>query len=409
MSARGRAGGARRGAGRMAQPRCPAEAGGGRGCRGPVPADARHAGGGAGARRRRASLGPADWAAVRFTLLQAALSAALSVALAVPVARALARRRFPGRGAADHAAGRAVPAAGDRGGAGAAGGLRPVGAAEPRRWRRWACRRCRSTACTAWCWRMCSSTCRWRCGCSCRAGRRSRPSASGWPQSLGFGPREMFRHLERPMLRAVLPGALLAIFLICLTSFAVVLTLGGGPRGHARSNWRSIRRCGSTSTSAARPALAVLQFAICGAAVALAAWLALPRASAPGWTGRAPAAGRPGAGGAVVDALVIGGAALFLLLPLAADRAARAAGAGATCRPGLAGGAAVGCWWRWCRPRCATGGGAGAGAGGRARAGRALARGGGDAAAGGLGAGAGHRAVPDRAPLASRRSGWPCR
>ena len=44
-------------------------------------------------------LGPADWAALRFTLWQAALSALLSVALAVPVARALARRTFPGRGA----------------------------------------------------------------------------------------------------------------------------------------------------------------------------------------------------------------------------------------------------------------------------------------------------------------------
>ena len=48
-------------------------------------------GGGPGA------LGPADWAALRFTIWQAALSAALSVGLAIPVARALARRRFPGR------------------------------------------------------------------------------------------------------------------------------------------------------------------------------------------------------------------------------------------------------------------------------------------------------------------------
>ena len=40
----------------------------------------------------------ADWAALRFTVLQAVLSAVISVALAVPVARALARRRFPGRG-----------------------------------------------------------------------------------------------------------------------------------------------------------------------------------------------------------------------------------------------------------------------------------------------------------------------
>ena len=32
------------------------------------------------------------------------------------------------------------------------------------------------------------------------------------------------------MLREVVPGALLVIFLICTTSFAVALTLGGGPR-----------------------------------------------------------------------------------------------------------------------------------------------------------------------------------
>ncbi|MCB1336483.1 MAG: thiamine/thiamine pyrophosphate ABC transporter permease ThiP, partial [Maritimibacter sp.] len=44
-----------------------------------------------------AGLGPADWAALRFTLAQALISAVVSVALAIPVARALARRRFPGR------------------------------------------------------------------------------------------------------------------------------------------------------------------------------------------------------------------------------------------------------------------------------------------------------------------------
>ena len=42
-------------------------------------------------------LGSSDWAALRFTLIQACLSAGLSVALAIPVARALARRRFMGR------------------------------------------------------------------------------------------------------------------------------------------------------------------------------------------------------------------------------------------------------------------------------------------------------------------------
>ncbi|MDP5359628.1 MAG: thiamine/thiamine pyrophosphate ABC transporter permease ThiP, partial [Paracoccaceae bacterium] len=42
-------------------------------------------------------LATADWAAIRFTVLQAFLSAAISVVLAIPVARALARRRFAGR------------------------------------------------------------------------------------------------------------------------------------------------------------------------------------------------------------------------------------------------------------------------------------------------------------------------
>ena len=45
------------------------------------------------------TLRPAEWAALRFTVTQAALSALLSALLAIPVARALARRWFWGRGA----------------------------------------------------------------------------------------------------------------------------------------------------------------------------------------------------------------------------------------------------------------------------------------------------------------------
>ena len=44
-------------------------------------------------------LAPQDWAAIRFTIWQAALSAVLSTAAAIPVARALARRSFKGRSA----------------------------------------------------------------------------------------------------------------------------------------------------------------------------------------------------------------------------------------------------------------------------------------------------------------------
>jgi thiamine transport system permease protein len=39
-----------------------------------------------------------------------------------------------------------------------------------------------------------------------------------------------FRFIEWPMLREALPGVMLLVFMLCLTSFAVVLTLGGGPR-----------------------------------------------------------------------------------------------------------------------------------------------------------------------------------
>jgi len=48
-------------------------------------------------------------------------------------------------------------------------------------------------------------------------------------EQLGFGAWHRWRYLEWPMLREGLPGILLLVFMLCLTSFAVVLTLGGGP------------------------------------------------------------------------------------------------------------------------------------------------------------------------------------
>src|SRR5690606_368190 len=43
------------------------------------------------------TIGPAGWAALRFTITQAVVSATISVGLAIPAARALARRQFRGR------------------------------------------------------------------------------------------------------------------------------------------------------------------------------------------------------------------------------------------------------------------------------------------------------------------------
>ncbi len=46
---------------------------------------------------------------------------------------------------------------------------------------------------------------------------------------LGFRGREIWRFVEWPAVRRVLPGAAGLVFLLCFTSFALVLMLGGGP------------------------------------------------------------------------------------------------------------------------------------------------------------------------------------
>lgn len=46
---------------------------------------------------------------------------------------------------------------------------------------------------------------------------------------LGMGARPAFRLIEWPTLRAALPGVAGLVFMLCITSFTIVLTLGGGP------------------------------------------------------------------------------------------------------------------------------------------------------------------------------------
>jgi len=46
---------------------------------------------------------------------------------------------------------------------------------------------------------------------------------------LGMGGRAGFRFLEWPVLRAALPGVAGLVFMLCITSFTIVLMLGGGP------------------------------------------------------------------------------------------------------------------------------------------------------------------------------------
>lgn len=47
---------------------------------------------------------------------------------------------------------------------------------------------------------------------------------------LGFDRRAAFRHIEWPVMRQALPGIAALVLMLCITSFTIVLTLGGGPR-----------------------------------------------------------------------------------------------------------------------------------------------------------------------------------
>lgn len=251
---------------------------------------------------------PADWAAIRFTVLQALVSAALSVTCAIPVARALARRQFPGRGVLITLLGAPF--------------LLPVIVAVV--------------------------------GLVAIFGRNGLLNDAlgliGVPPFSIYGfhgvvlahvffnlplatrlilqgwlaiPAERFRLaatlnapvwplLERPMLRSVVPGIFLVIFLICLTSFAVALTLGGGPR--ATTVELAIYQALRFDFDLGRAALlACVQFGMCAAA-ALIVWQVTQPDMLSGGLDRTTE--RWDLPNPVVDAAAIICAALFLLLPL---------------------------------------------------------------------------------------------
>jgi len=258
----------------------------------------------------------ADWRALSFTLRQAFLSAALSVLLAIPLARALARRRFFGREMLVSLLGApfllpvivailgVIAVWGRSGwvadGMGAAGLGRldvygmpgvliahvffnlPLAArlilqgfseVPPERWR-----------------------------------VAAQLGVEGWP---------LFRLIEWPSIRASAPGAFALVFLVCATSFAVALALGGGPR--ATTLELAIYEAASYDFDLGRAAkLAGLQFAVCAIAAALAFAASAPVAASPGvlsvverWDGR-------GRGARVADAGVILAVCLFLGAPMLA-------------------------------------------------------------------------------------------
>lgn len=257
------------------------------------------------------------WRVVRFTLLQATLSTLLSVALAIPVARALARRQFPGRGLLLRvfALSLVIPtivaifgivAVHGRTGwlndafvffglgrvhylyglAGILIGhvffnmpfvarilLQAIEGVPPETWR--------------------------------------------VASQFGLGARDIFRLIEWPALRSVLPGAAGLVFMLCFTSFAVVLTLGGGPRATTLevAVYHALRFDFDLGRAVT---LALVQLLLCGGIVFAVLRLAVPSTTelTEGRVYERPDTG--GRLGLAIDAAMVGFAVFLVALPLLA-------------------------------------------------------------------------------------------
>lgn len=265
-----------------------------------------------------AKLTAADLAALRFTLLQAALSAATSCLLAVPLARALFRARFWGRGALislisapfilpSLAAVLGLLAIFGRGGV-LNNALAAIGAPQ---------------------------ISIFGLGGVVLAHvflnlpLATRMLLNGWAdipaerfrlaQSLSFGRSAMFVYLEWPLLRALLPSAFAVIFLVCLTSFSVALILGGGPRATTieLGIYQSLRFEFDLSRAAN---LALMQTALCLVATLAMAAVWQPSGFGTGLDRRVLLRG------VWLDGFIIALAALFFALPLGAIAARGMAG-----------------------------------------------------------------------------------
>ncbi|NNE51797.1 MAG: thiamine/thiamine pyrophosphate ABC transporter permease ThiP [Sulfitobacter sp.] len=256
----------------------------------------------------------ADWAAIRFTMWQAALSALISVLLAIPVARALARRHFRGRQVLVTLLGAPfilpviVAVLGLLAVFGRSGWVNGLlgwlGLPEVSIYG------LQGVVLAHVFFNLPLATRLLLQGWQTIPAERFRLAAQ-----VGLTPGAMFRVIEIPLLRQIVPGVTALIFVICLTSFAVALTLGGGPR--ATTVELAIYQAFRFDFDLGRAALlSVMQLVIAGSAAVAALWI-LPEAGfgsgqdrpVQRWDARS---GLPKA----LDIVLIGLASGFLLLPL---------------------------------------------------------------------------------------------
>lgn len=131
-------------------------------------------------------------------------------------------------------------------------------------------------------------------------------------EQLGMNNWQRWRFIEWPLLREALPGVLLLVFMLCLTSFAVVLTLGGGPRSTTLevAIYQSLR---FDFEPARAVVLALLQLGLCTLVALLT--LKLQRLPEVEVTLSMPARPRPGISRWINPALILV-TALYVLTPM---------------------------------------------------------------------------------------------
>ena len=260
---------------------------------------------------------PPVWMAVRFTLLQAGLTTLLSVSLAIPVSRALARRPiFPGRRLVLRLL--TVPLAmpvlvavfGIVAAWGRAGWFFALTGIQPNLYGLTGVLiahvyfdlpfailllTARLQSIPAETWRLASQ--------------------------LGFSSTAVLRLIEWPAIRSALPGAAAITFLTAVTSFTVILTLGGGPWATTLevAIYQSLRFDFDPPRAVL---LSLLQMALCLLSVFV---IRGTGAQMPPMSGLVRSNGRAGPQsplGGMHDAIVIGAVALFVGLPIVAVGAA---------------------------------------------------------------------------------------
>lgn len=133
--------------------------------------------------------------------------------------------------------------------------------------------------------------------------------------SLGFSPLSTFRFIEWPALARVIPGVAGLVFMLCATSFTLVLVFGGGPAATTIevAIYQALRFDFNPERAVS---LALLQITVTGAMLAFLSLL--PAATDTGansgrrfprYDGRRPLV-------RLADGLLLLAAALFLILPL---------------------------------------------------------------------------------------------